>query len=264
MPKVSVLMGMYNTKDKSYLEKSLKSILNQTFNDFELIICNDGSTNDCVLWAKEICDGDSRVKFIENDKNRGLAYTLNHCLKYATGEYIARMDDDDESDLTRFEKQVDYLDSNSSVDLVSTNIKLFDSEGIYNSKEYPNVIKKEDFLFNSPIVHPSIMVRKKAYELVNGYRDIPMTVRVEDYDLFMRMFSKGIVMHVIQEYLLNYRDDRENSIRRKKYKYRINEAKVRYYGFKQLKLLPKGFVYVLKPLIIGLMPISLIRKIRKQ
>ena len=66
-----------------------------------------------------------------------------------------------------------------------------------------------------------------------------------------------------KEYLLNYRDDRENSIRRKKYKFRINEAKVRYYGFKKLKLLPKGFVYVLKPLLIGLLPVSVIRLIRK-
>ena len=79
--KISVIMGIYNSRSKEVLEKSLKSILKQTYSNFELIICNDGSTNECMKWAKEICADDKRVKFIENDKNRGLAYTLNHCLK---------------------------------------------------------------------------------------------------------------------------------------------------------------------------------------
>ena len=79
MPKISVIMGMYNTKSKDYLKNSLESILNQTFSDFELIICDDGSTNDCIKWAKEIVNNDKRVVFIKNDGNKGLAYALNHC-----------------------------------------------------------------------------------------------------------------------------------------------------------------------------------------
>lgn len=263
MPTISVLMGVYNTKNKEYLEKSLKSILNQTYSDFELIICDDGSTNDCIKWAKEIVNNDKRVVFIKNKSNRGLAYTLNHCLEVAKGKYIARMDDDDISHLDRFEKQMKYLKENN-VDLVSNNINVFDENGIYNTLKYPEHITKKDFLFNSPIVHPSIMAKKTAFTSVNGYRDIKKTVRVEDYDIFMRMFASGIKMDVIQETLLDYRDDRENTKRRKKYKYRINEFKVRIDGYKRLKLMPIGILYSFKPLILGILPISIITWIKKK
>lgn len=260
MPKISVIMGIYNTKSRDYLEKSLKSILNQTYSDFELIICDDGSTNDCLNWAKNICKNDSRVKFISNEKNKGLAYTLNHCLKYAKGEYIARMDDDDESDLKRFEKQIKILENNEKIDVVSCNINLFDENGIYSEKKYNENIDNKDFLFNNPIVHPAVMVRTKAYELVDGYKDEKWTVRVEDYDLFMRMQANNLKMYVIQDKLLNYRNDRDNCKRRQKYKYRINEAIVRFRGYKSLKLFPKGILYIFKPLIIGIIPPSIISK----
>ena len=251
MPTISVLMGLYNTKNKDYLEKSLNSILNQTYKDFEFIICNDGSTNNCISWAKEIVGSDNRVIFLDNKSNRGLAYSLNRCLEISKGKYIARMDDDDISHLNRFEKQLEYLENNA-VDLVSNNINVFDENGIYNSLTYPQHITKEDFLFNSPIVHPTIMAKKSSFTKVNGYRNIKKTVRVEDYDLFMRMFEAGVKMDVIQETLFDYRDDRDNTKRRKKYKYRINEFKIRIEGFKRLKLMPKGIIYAFKPLVIGL------------
>lgn len=264
MPKISVIMGIYNTKSKEYLKKSLNSILNQTFTDFELIICDDGSTNDCMKWVKEICNNDKRVRFISNETNMGLAYTLNHCLKETKGKYIARMDDDDESNLKRFEIQIKYLENNKNVDLVSSNINLFDESGIYGERKYSEIIRKEDFLFNSPIVHPAIMCKKSAYDRVNGYRDIKDTVRVEDYDLFMRMITNNICMRVIQDKLLNYRDDLSNTKRRKKYMYRINEAKIRLYNFKKMGLLPKGYIYVIKPLVIGMMPTTIVHKIKNK
>ena len=88
--KISVIMGIYNARSKEVIKKSLESILKQTYKNLELIICDDGSTNDCIKWAKEICKNDNRVKFIENSTNKGLAYTLNHCLEISKGEYIAR------------------------------------------------------------------------------------------------------------------------------------------------------------------------------
>ena len=85
--KISVLMGIYNTRSKEILEQSINSILNQTFKDYEFIICDDGSTNNCLKWAKEICGEDKRVVFLENEKNMGLAYTLNKCL-FLVGAFI--------------------------------------------------------------------------------------------------------------------------------------------------------------------------------
>lgn len=264
IPKVSVIMGIYNTPSKEMLEKSVYSILNQTYKDFELIICDDGSKNDCLKWAKEICNNDSRVIFIKNEGNKGLSYTLNRCLKISRGKYIARMDDDDESHLDRFEKQVNYLDNHKEIGLVGSNINLFDDErGIWGKRTLKENVKKEDFLFGVAVAHPTIMARKEAYDIVGGYRDLPETLRVEDYDCFMRMFAKGIKMYNFQTPLFNYRDD-TRCAKKKKYKYRFNEVWVRYNGFKELDLLNfKNYIYVVKPLIAGLIPQKIIKKTQK-
>ena len=264
MPKISVIMGIYNTKSKDYLEKSLNSILKQTYTDFELIICDDGSTNECIRWVKEICSDDKRVKLLKNEVNRGLAYTLNYCLSAANGEYIARMDDDDESRIDRFEKQLSYLEKNTDVGLVSCNIKLFNDSGVFGEKKYNENIMKQDFLFNSPIVHPAIMARKKCFDIVGGYCEDKSCIRVEDYDIFMKMFAKKINMKVIQEPIFYYRDDSQTTQRRQQFKYRINETIVRMKNYKILKLYPLGILFVIKPIILGFMPNWLLTKIKKK
>ena len=108
------------------------------------------------------------------------------------------------------------------------------------------------------------MARKSVFDSVGGYNEASYAIRVEDYDIFMRMKAKGAKMEVIQEILFDYRDDKDNSIRRKKYKYRVNEFIVRVKGFRKLHLFPKSIVYSFKPLIVGLIPISIIRKIRER
>lgn len=259
MPKISVIMGMYNTPTREKLERSINSILNQTYKDFELIICDDGSTNNCIEIAKDICRGDKRVRFIKNEKNRGLAYTLNHCLKEAKGEYIARMDDDDESHLNRFEKQALFLDNHKEIGIVGSNMNLFDDNGIWGIRKYPEYVKNEDFLYRVAISHPTIMARKSSYDIVNGYKDIKRTLRVEDYDCFMRMQAAGIKMYNFQNPLFNYREDSYGA-KKKKYKYRFNEMCVRKSGFKELKI--SGFkknIYIVKPLIAGLIPQRIIK-----
>jgi len=261
--KVSVIMGIYNSRSKEVLEQSLKSILNQTYKNFELIICDDGSTNECIDWAKEICKSDNRVKFIKNEKNMGLAYTLNHCLEIAEGEYIARMDDDDISSLDRFEKQIEFLRNNENIGLVGSTMNLFDDNGIWGKREYKEYVKREDFLFRVAVPHPTVFARRKSYDVVGGYRNIPRTLRVEDYDCFMRMFAKGIKMYNFQEALLNYRED-SICARKKKYKYRFNEMYVRYNGFKELGILNlKNMIYVIKPLIAGVIPQKIIKNSQK-
>ena len=260
MPRVSVIMGVYNTPRKEMLEQSLGSILNQTYKDFELIICDDGSTNDCVQWAKDICKNDKRVKFIENEKNKGLAYTLNHCLEIASGEYIARMDDDDISHLDRFEKQVSYLDKIAEIGLVASNMNLFDeNRGIWGERKYKENVVAKDFLYRVAVAHPTIMARKESYDIVSGYRDLKKTLRVEDYDCFMRMYARGVKMYNFQEPLLDYREN-ELCAKKKKYKYRFNELYVRYNGFKKLKILNlKSLLFVIKPLIAGLIPQKVVK-----
>lgn len=264
MPKISVIMGVYNANNEKILREAIESILEQTFTDFEFIICDDGSTNNTIEMLNKITQNDKRVKIIKNQTNKGLAYTLNKCLKLATGEYIARMDADDRSDKNRFMKQVKVLDENEEIGVVNINSYLFDENGIWGKEIQNEYIKKEDFLYNNPIIHPSVMIRKSAYEKVEGYKDIKDTIRVEDYDLFMRMYYKNIKMYTIQDFLFYYREDK-NAINRRKFKYRINEMKVRYHGFKNNGLLKNktNYFYVVKPIITSIVPKKIYIKIKK-
>ena len=261
MPKVSVIMGVYNSANKQMLVDAIESILNQSYEDFEFIICDDGSTDDTYVFLKEYIKKDKRCKLIKNNKNCGLAYSLNHCLSVAKGEYIARMDADDISEQTRFEEEVKFLQENSDYSIVGTAINLFDEKGIFSKKILPEKPSKYNMLMNAPFVHPSVMIRALALKKIGGYRVAKETKRCEDYDLWMRMFAAGEKGYNIPKVLFNYREDRI-SYKKRKYKYRIDEAKVRYKGFKMLGLLPKGYLYVVKPLVIGLLPQKFISRIK--
>ena len=85
MPKVSVIMGVYNCKDVNLLYKSVNSIIEQTFTEWEFIICNDGSTDDTLTKLLELEKLDSRIKIISYSENKGLAYALNECIKFSKG-----------------------------------------------------------------------------------------------------------------------------------------------------------------------------------
>lgn len=260
MVKVSVIMGVYNSPNKEILSASIDSILNQTFKDFELIICDDGSTDDTYAFLSNY-NAENKIKIIQNSHNCGLAYSLNKCIAASKGEYIARMDSDDVSLAKRLEEEVKFLDYNKMYSVVGTAINLFDESGVFSTKFLIEKPEKKDLLFNSPFVHPSVMMRKEMLEKINGYRAVKETRRCEDYDLWMRMYSCGYKGYNIQKILFNYREDRK-SYKKRKYRYRIDEARVRYNGFKSLGLMPIGYIYTLKPLIIGLFPQWLISRLK--
>ena len=262
MKKVSIIMGIYNIPSKDILRTSIDSILNQTYKNIEFIIVDDGSTNDTYEWAQEITSYDKRVVLHKNEVNKGLTKTLNIALKYATGEFIARMDGDDFCEPDRIEKQVSFLENNKEYSLVASNMNLFDENGIWGERKNNKVINKNDFLFTSPIPHPTILTYRWCFDKVNGYKEIWYTNRNEDYDIFMRMFANNIRMYVIQENLYYYREDK-TCYSKRKYKFRICEFMVRLNGFYQLRLYPKAIVYVVKPLIVGLIPQKILKKMRK-
>ena len=126
-PLVSVIMGIYNTAKS--LPDSIESILNQTYKNWELIMCDDCSTDNTFEVANFYAEKYSNIKVIKNEKNMRLAYSLNQCLKEAKGEYIARMDADDISMPFRFEKQVEFLNDNPEFMCVGSTIIPFDENG---------------------------------------------------------------------------------------------------------------------------------------
>ena len=262
MPKISVLMGAYNCA--ATIEKSFESIQAQTITDWEIIVCDDGSADNTVEVIQKCAEKDSRIKLIRNDQNYGLSYTLNRCIEVASGEYCARMDGDDLCDPTRFEKQIRFLEENTQYDFVSTTMKRFDEKGVYQepSIDVPYEPTKMDFVKGSPFCHAPVMIKKEAYLSVDGYRVMKQTLGVEDYDLWFRLYAQGKRGCMLREPLYSMFDGRDAAHRRT-FKRRLNEAWVRKQGYKLLKVPFLLRIYVLKPILIGLMPQWLYKLLRR-
>lgn len=259
--RVSVIMGIYNSERT--LKESLDSLVNQTFQDFEIILCDDGSDDNTLEIAKSYQEKlPDRLIILRNSENKGLAFSLNKCLEKANGVYIARMDADDISKYDRFEIQINYLEKYINIDMVGCDALIFNDRGVwgkFSKKAYPG---KKDFLTNSPYIHPTIIIKKDVLLDLDGYSVEKITRRTEDYDLFMRFFAAGYRGVNLPEPLLLYREDDE-AYKRRSYRYRIDEMIIRYRGFKLLGLLPLALPYVIRPLIVGLIPHRLLR-IRRQ
>lgn len=254
IPRVSVIMGVFNSKRKNLLRQSIESILNQTFNDFEFIICDDCSTDKEVLQIlDEYAEVDSRIIVIHNEKNSGLAASLNNCIEIAKGEYIARQDDDDISHPDRLQIEVEFLDENTQYAIVGCNLLLFDDNGIWGERKHTEIPGKKDFIYGSQFAHPATLIRRDILNKIGNYLVSKITRRTEDYELYMRLYAHGYVGYNLQMFLYDYY---ESSItyKQQKFKYRIDEFRVRYRGFKSLGLLPKYFIYCFKPIISGLTP----------
>lgn len=260
---VSVIMGIYKMVNKESIVKlAIDSILNQTYKDFEFIICDDGSNDGTYEMVKNLIKKDNRVILIRNEENKGLAYSLNHCLSIAKGKYIARMDADDISMPDRLEKQIGFLNEHLEYAMVGCNLLLINDKGIWGKRILVKEPTKKSFLFTSPYCHPAIVMRKEVLDKVNNYKVEKITRRAEDYDLFMRIYANGYKGYNMQEFLYQFREDND-AYKRRAYKYRWDEVQVRYRGFKALDLMPNGLIYVIKPLIVGLIPQKILVKLRK-
>ena len=123
-PLVSVLMGVcYRRKDLGLLKRSVESVLNQTFTNFELLICDGGSSDEAIHLLDSLANDDHRIQLVRDNRiPTDLAHKLNVCLHYARGDLIARMDDDDFSAPERFERQVQYLESHPDIAFVGCNV----------------------------------------------------------------------------------------------------------------------------------------------
>lgn len=258
--KVSVLMGIYNCADT--LEQAVNSIIQQTYTNWELILCDDGSVDNTYEIAQMLGKKDSRIKVMRNEKNCGLNITLNKCLSAANGEFIARMDGDDDCFPQRFEKQVDFLEKQSEYHIVSSSMIFFDEGGEWGKnvvKEYPT---KEDVVIGSPICHAPVMMWKKCMDDVNGYTENERMLRVEDVNLWIKLYASGYKCYNFLEPLYRMRND-QNAFSRRKYKYRINSTYVRLKGCKELQLSIGCYVKAFMPMIVGLIPGRVRRIIRK-
>lgn len=251
--KVSVIMGIYNCADT--LEESIDSIIKQTYKNIELIMCDDASTDNTYDIAKRYKDMyPNKIILVKNEHNSGLAFSLNHCLKYVTGEYIARQDGDDISVKERFEIQVKFLEENKNYDLVGTKMISFNESGINGYSSVPfNEPTITDLSKSTPFCHATIMARTEVYKNLNGYRVNKYTKRCEDVDLWFRFFANGYKGYNIDDALYMVRDD-ENAYKRRTFKSYMHLIKVSFDGYRMVKMPLTQYIYLIKQFIAAIVP----------
>lgn len=254
--KVTVLMSEYNTK-REQLKQAVESILNQTYDNFEFIIIDDCSYKENIELIQSYKD--DRIRLIKNEKNIGLAASLNKGISLATTNYIIRMDTDDISKMDRIEKQMDFAKSNPQYSIISGRANFFDDNGIYYTTKDNGEISKNDLIKGTPFVHPTMLIKKNDIQKIGGY---PLYRRCQDYAMTMNMYANGFKGYIMNDILLDYRMDNDG-YKKKKIRYRILESKIRFHYYKKLKINIFQYVYCVKPIVAGLIPKRLMQYYQK-
>ena len=196
---ISVILPCYNAE--RYIALTIQSVLDQTYKNFELIIINDGSTDDSEVVIKSF--DDQRIKYIVQE-NKGVGSTLRKGCELASGEFIARIDADDVCFSNRFEKQIQFLEHHPEIVLVSSAVVYIDEDGNETGRSFPYISNREiikNMKFASTICHPAVMMRKSVYELAGGYKNVQP---FEDMFLWLSMSKYG-KLHNLKTPLIKYR-----------------------------------------------------------
>ncbi|TCV83550.1 MULTISPECIES: glycosyltransferase family 2 protein [Methylomonas] len=202
-PLITVLMPVFN--GEAYLSEAIESILTQSFKDFELLIIDDGSTDNTFEIIKTYENSDSRIRVIQNKKNIGIALSLNIGLAHSKSSVIARMDADDISTIGRLETQWKFLQNHPEVSVIGSYYRTYENRESILKVPIKNENIKTRLLFDTCFYHPTVMFRKKiVLDLVKPYRS--ETVPAEDYDLWCRLADdRNVIFANINEPLLCYR-----------------------------------------------------------
>lgn len=204
--KVTVFMPVYNAE--KYLSDAIESILNQTYEHFEFLIIDDGSTDASIKIIESYKD--KRIRLVKNEKNRGLPYTRNLGLKLAKGDYIALMDSDDISYEQRLEKQVKYLNENPEIDVLSTGIDYLYGKKIMTMKSYErnDEVLRIMLMFYNVINNPTVMLRRD-FIIKNNLKYREEFIVAQDYSFWIDCLEVGKI-HCMKKNLLAYRTGHEN------------------------------------------------------
>lgn len=197
---VSVLMPVYNVGN--YVRAAIKSILNQSYTDFEFIIIDDASTDNTVQEIRKFKD--SRIRLFINKVNKGLAANLNEGFRLSKGEYIVIMDGDDISYPQRIVTQLRFMRNNPEVGISGTWIKLFGYTSIVHKYPLTDQACRTKLLFNTPFAHPSVIFKRDIVINHNLYYDESLKQYGEDYTFWLKA-SKVTKFANIPQVLLWYR-----------------------------------------------------------
>lgn len=258
---VSVIMSVYNTG--KYLEEAIESIVNQTYQDFEFIIVDDCSSDRSLAILKEYEKRYDNIKLLYNVKNIGLTKSLNKAISVAKGEFIARMDADDISELHRFERQIAYFEEHADIDILGTFSNDINGHGeIFRKRTTPvhhnDIVRMLPKL--CPMAHPTVMFRKDRLASIGFYNEKYRTS--QDLEMWFRAAGVGLRFANIPEFLFKYRMD-SDFLDRKTFQFRWNDYKLRLEGFKHIQLPWYKYGYALIPIVLGILPSSIYNSLKK-
>lgn len=243
LPLISILMPIYN--DETVVGHCLESIHKQSFSNFEVIVVDDGSTDQSKEMLAEFARSDSRIR-IFGQTHKGIVDSLNFGLSHCRGKYIARMDGDDWMDPQRLEKQLEFIEKHKDLGLIGSLVEGIPQTTPYqqwsNSLVTHEAIENELFV-ESPIMHPTFFGRREVFEALEGYRAHPWA---EDYDFLLRASQQKIRFGKVAEYLVRKKDS-PTRLSRTDWKYKrpaMFEAKVHYF-------LKSGFLKEKKGVVIA-------------
>lgn len=201
-PLVSILLSVWNAVDG--LEEALESLRKQTYQNLEILIMNDASTDGSTLVIEKFQQRDPRCRVFTHTENRGLTKSLNELAKQAKGEFLARMDADDIADLVRIEKQMHYLMQHSEISVCGTRGWLMNEDtGKESLLDVPvGALSKKQLIYHNQCLHPSLIMRRSVFEAVGGYDE--RFKRSQDYELLLRILRIAPIAN-IPERLIRYR-----------------------------------------------------------
>ena len=261
-PAISVIMSVKNGMHD--LHKSIESILNQSFSDVEFIICDDGSTDDTMRILEAYKQKDERIILIHNNISQGLAYSLNKCIEISRSNILARQDADDTSEVNRFEIQYEFVQSHPEYAIVGTSWNNINEDGeilkVCHPLTEPTALKQ---VKGGSYMHPSWMMRKDMLQTVGLYTVNKYTIRNQDYHLVMKILGAGMKLYNIKDVLYNYKVDDNMISRTHNWKRVKGLIWISYDSFKRNGLPLWCYIYALKPLIVHMVPMFILKRYYK-
>ncbi|MFC1531985.1 glycosyltransferase family 2 protein [Thermodesulfobacteriota bacterium] len=257
-PSISVLMCVCN--EEAWVSQAIESILRQTYSDFELLITDDGSSDNTYDISQNY-GSDARVRILRHSRGEGLAASLNEQICRSRGRYIARMDGDDVADPERFTKQISFLDTHPRVGLLGSCCREIDKDGnpvaIWQRPLTNNSLQRALLRYN-PFIHSTVLLRHEVFSIAGLY---DQSLRyAQDYELWLRV-AKYYELANLPEPLVDLRVDWSKLAQKNKEARRF-EFQILIRHFKNESYPKKYYIYLLRPFLLSIMPTAWMMKLK--
>lgn len=260
MVKASFIMGTMNSNSR--IHHTIESIIEQTEKDWELIIVDDGSTDNTYEVLEAYSKKDNRIKVYRNEKNLKLQKTLNKAIQHTSSPYLVRIDDDDICHPNRLEKQLKFMNENEDYVICGSNAYLVENGIVWGERSHVEKPTKLDIYSGRNFIHPSVIMRTDIIKSLGGYNESSFYERCEDYELWCRVYSRGYKGYNLQEVLIDYHEGKSDYLKRTK-RNRVIFIKASIIQKKELEIGLIGYKHIFQNILKLLIPNACIYQFKK-